>query len=108
MCVGCRQRSAVNELLRVVAAHGPYGAAQQHPGGAGHHLVPDPSRQRSGRGAHVHRNRDCLDKAVSRRAFGRALRLSGPLDDTAVKNYVESHQVSHDIDGVGHTPDSRD
>lgn len=76
-CVGCRQRVAVDELLRVVAQ-----------GGA---AVPDPSRRLPGRGAHVHPVVACLDLAEKRRAFPRALRVDGPLDTSAVRVHVEAH-----------------
>ena len=70
-CVGCRQRAAVGDLLRVVAVEGA--------------LVPDPSRRLPGRGAHVHPVVGCLDLAERRRAFPRALRISAPLDTSAVR-----------------------
>ncbi|MGH3750193.1 MAG: YlxR family protein, partial [Micromonosporaceae bacterium] len=66
-CVGCRKRVPVFELLRVVAVEQ----------GAGHRLMPDPTRQQPGRGAHLHPNPACLAQAERRRAFGRALRLLG-------------------------------
>ena len=70
-CVGCRQRAAAGELLRVVAVEGA--------------LVPDPSRRLPGRGAHVHPVVWCLDLAEKRRAFPRALRVPAPLDASAVR-----------------------
>jgi predicted RNA-binding protein YlxR (DUF448 family) len=70
-CVGCRQRAASGELLRVVAV-----------GGA---VVPDPGRRLPGRGAHLHPTVACLDLAEKRRAFPRALRVPGPLDASAVR-----------------------
>jgi predicted RNA-binding protein YlxR (DUF448 family) len=38
-----------------------------------------------GRGAHLHRDLGCLELAARRRAFPRALRVPGPLDDTAIR-----------------------
>ena len=70
-CVGCRQRAAAGELLRVVAVEGA--------------LVPDPSRRLPGRGAHVHPVVGCLDLAEKRRAFPRALRVPAPFDASAVR-----------------------
>ncbi|MBA3419882.1 MAG: YlxR family protein [Geodermatophilaceae bacterium] len=82
-CVGCRQRSPVSELLRVVAVGDDMGSA-------GYRLSPDPGRRLAGRGAHVHPASDCLDLAERRRAFGRALRLIGPVDIAAIREYVVS------------------
>jgi predicted RNA-binding protein YlxR (DUF448 family) len=49
--------------------------------GADHYsVVPDPARRRSGRGAHLHPDPACLALAERRRAFGRALRLTGVID----------------------------
>ncbi|WP_347177374.1 YlxR family protein [Glycomyces sp. L485] len=82
-CVGCRSRAAASELLRVV--HRSEGSVN--------HLVPDPQRRLSGRGAHVHHDLNCLDQAVRRRAFTRALRIEGPVDDAAVRALVESESA---------------
>ncbi|MFD3541493.1 YlxR family protein [Streptomyces sp. NPDC058662] len=65
-CVGCRERAAKIDLLRIVAI--------------GDACVPDPSGTMPGRGAYVHPAVVCLDQAVRRRAFPRALRSTGPLD----------------------------
>jgi predicted RNA-binding protein YlxR (DUF448 family) len=75
-CVGCRQRAAARELLRVVAVEGA--------------LVPDPSRRLPGRGAHVHPVVGCLDLAERRRAFPRALRVPAPVDASALRAFVQS------------------
>jgi predicted RNA-binding protein YlxR (DUF448 family) len=54
-------------------------------------LVPDPRGRLPGRGAHLHPDPECLDLAERRRAFGRALRLGGPVDLTEVRRYLEAH-----------------
>jgi len=77
-CIGCRVRASAAELLRVVAAPGRTATA----------VVPDPRRRAAGRGAWVHRSPDCVELAERRRAFGRALRVTGPIDIGAVKQYV--------------------
>ncbi|MGY4924531.1 YlxR family protein [Streptomyces sp. 900105755] len=74
-CVGCRQRAAKTELLRIVAV--------------GDECVPDPRGTLPGRGAYVHPVQVCLDQAVRRRALPRALRAPGPLDVKALRRYVE-------------------
>ena len=65
-CVGCRTRAQQGDLLRVVLVEG--------------RLVPDGRRNHSGRGAYVHRSLECLSAAIARKAFGRALRTTGPFD----------------------------
>ncbi|WP_189263954.1 YlxR family protein [Streptomyces fuscichromogenes] len=74
-CVGCRQRAAKTELLRIVAV--------------GDECVPDPRGTLPGRGAYVHPAQVCLDQAVRRRALPRALRVPGPLDVKALRRHVE-------------------
>jgi uncharacterized protein len=77
-CLGCRQRAARHELLRVVAADVGQGLA----------VVPDPTRRRPGRGAHLHPTPACLALALRRRAFPRALRVAGQLASGPVEDYV--------------------
>ena len=76
-CVGCRKRAAKSELLRVVASDR----------GAGLEVVPDPAGRAPGRGAHLHPTAECLELALRRRAFPRALRVPGRLAE-AVEDYV--------------------
>ncbi|MFD8984102.1 YlxR family protein [Streptomyces sp. NPDC059564] len=70
-CVGCRERAAKSDLLRIVAI--------------GDECVPDPRGTLPGRGAYVHPAVVCLDQAVRRRAFPRALRSAGALDTTELR-----------------------
>ncbi|MCE7553178.1 YlxR family protein [Streptomyces thermodiastaticus] len=79
-CVGCRERAAKTELLRIVAIEGA--------------CVPDPRGTLPGRGAYVHPALVCLDQAVRRRAFTRALRAPGALDTKALRQYVERTTVA--------------
>ena len=65
-CVGCRTRAPRSTLLRVVAVDS--------------RLVPDERASMPGRGAWVHETQECVEAAIRRRAFVRALRVSGPLD----------------------------
>ncbi|MDV6012136.1 YlxR family protein [Haloechinothrix sp. LS1_15] len=80
MCVGCRGRALVGELLRVVAADGC--------------LVVDECRRLPGRGAWLHPDPGCLESATRRRAFPRALRVSGPLDAGSVGEYLRQYRGS--------------
>ncbi|HYO41064.1 MAG TPA: YlxR family protein [Nocardioidaceae bacterium] len=84
-CVGCRQRATKSELLRVVAGDR----------GAGLEVVPDPAGRAPGRGAHLHPTSACLELALRRRAFARALKTEGPggrLATTAVEDFVAQQQ----------------
>ena len=83
-CVGCRQRAAKRELLRVVV--GDRDAALE--------VVPDPTGRAPGRGAHLHPTAECLGLALRRRAFPRALRVPGRLDTTVLEVYVRDAAVA--------------
>jgi uncharacterized protein len=80
-CIGCRQRVHDSDLLRVVVGAGGAGPAVVR-------VVPDPRRRTSGRGAWVHPDLACVDLAIRRRAFGRALRVAAPIDPAPVREYV--------------------
>ncbi|MGQ0468088.1 MAG: YlxR family protein [Sporichthyaceae bacterium] len=75
-CVGCRKRCGVADLLRVVEVDGT--------------VVPDPRRRLPGRGASLHPNVECLTLALRRKAFPRALRVSGPLETTVLEQYLSA------------------
>ena len=78
-CVGCRQRTDKQELMRVVAQDR----------GNGLEAVPDLTRRAAGRGAHLHPTPACLDLALRRRALPRALRTEGTgLDTKALEELV--------------------
>ncbi|WP_245650799.1 YlxR family protein [Nocardia harenae] len=53
-------------------------------------VVPDPRRRLPGRGAWLHPLSACLSTAHKRRAFGRALRVSGHLDISALEHHLEN------------------
>jgi predicted RNA-binding protein YlxR (DUF448 family) len=69
-CVGCRQRSERAELLRIVSKSNV--------------LAFDQGKNMSGRGAWIHPNSDCLDLAIQRNAFGRALKLDKHFDSSGL------------------------
>ncbi|MCH9641498.1 MAG: YlxR family protein [Actinomycetia bacterium] len=82
-CIGCRNRELAVELLRVVADDG----------GTGHWAVTvDTARTLPGRGAWLHPDPECLRAAIRRRAFGRALRITGSPDITAVEERFTRQQ----------------
>ncbi|MEV6652777.1 YlxR family protein [Streptomyces sp. NPDC051219] len=74
-CVGCRERAAKRDLLRIVAVEGE--------------CVPDPRGTLPGRGAYVHPALVCIDLAVRRRAFTRAFRVREALGTEEVRRAVE-------------------
>jgi predicted RNA-binding protein YlxR (DUF448 family) len=79
-CVGCRKRELAVELLRVVAVGGNGDCA----------VTVDPARKLPGRGAWLHPEQECLDAAIRRRAFARALRITGSPDMSAVIEHVSA------------------
>ena len=88
-CVGCRKRELAAELLRVVAVstgNGEYAA------------IVDDRSSLPGRGAWLHPAPQCAQQAIRRRAFNRALRITGPLDTSAVVEHLEFREV-HDLPG---------
>lgn len=82
-CVGCRSRAEKSDLLRVVAVVAGPGSATAW------RLAPDPRGRLPGRGAYVHPDPGCFDLAERRRAFPRALRLAGPLDTSALRQWFD-------------------
>ena len=52
-------------------------------------LAVDAARRMPGRGAWLHPDPRCLELAVRRRAFGRALREQGPLDASVVAQHLD-------------------
>jgi predicted RNA-binding protein YlxR (DUF448 family) len=75
-CLGCRIRADKSTLLRVVERNGV--------------VVPDPSGTLPGRGAWVHPTPVCVEKSISRRAYGRALRVTVALDAEQVLALAEA------------------
>ncbi len=76
-CVGCRARAPRSALLRVIAE--------------GSSLVIDERASLPGRGAWVHPARECMDAALRRRAFARALRVSKPLDTQTIEKRLNGY-----------------
>nr|WP_240439090.1 YlxR family protein [Actinosynnema mirum] len=52
-------------------------------------LAPDPRRRLPGRGAWLHPDPSCLRTAEKRRAFPRALKVTGELDAEGVRAHLE-------------------
>jgi hypothetical protein len=88
-------------LLRVVVAPDAIGTTSRAVP-----IVPDPRRRAPGRGAWLHRDLGCVDAAQRRQAVGRALRVPGPVDLTAVRHYLAA-AGQHDSTNDSRTNDSR-
>jgi predicted RNA-binding protein YlxR (DUF448 family) len=86
-CVGCRRRDGRSALLQVVAERTDTGEYVAR-------VVADPRLRLPGRGAWLHPTPECLDLALRRKAFGRALRVKAFLDVAAVGAYVEAREQS--------------
>ncbi len=63
MCVGCREMKEKRQLIRIVRT--PEGEA-----------VLDPTGKKSGRGAYVCRQADCLKRAVKQKQLERQLEIT--------------------------------
>ncbi|MDP7729091.1 MULTISPECIES: YlxR family protein [Mycobacterium] len=79
-CVGCRRRELAVELLRVVA---------RSTGNGNYAVIVDTAGSLPGRGAWLHPDPQCAQQAIRRRAFTRALRITGSPDTSAVIEHVE-------------------
>ena len=69
-CVGCRQRSVRANLIRVDEQSNS--------------LIFDYNKSLPGRGAWLHQAQQCLELAISRRAFFRALKLKSQPDTSGL------------------------
>ena len=86
-CVGCKVKVPSVDLLRVVVRPS-CGESRSFDWVA----VPDVHHTLHGRGAWLHLVPQCLDNAERRRAFGRALRVSGSVDTSEVAAFIEGAQ----------------
>ncbi|WP_099249978.1 YlxR family protein [Mycobacterium sp. shizuoka-1] len=86
-CVGCRKRELAVDLFRVVAVSD---------GNGDRTVSVDQAGNLPGRGAWLHPTDRCLQAAIRRRAFGRALRITGSPDTSAVVEYVNAQAALND------------
>jgi len=86
-CVGCRRRELAVELLRVAAVRDGNGDCA---------VTVDAAGNLPGRGAWLHPDQKCLREAIRRRAFARALRITGTPDTSAVVEWFGDLQDSRE------------
>ena len=79
-CVGCRKRELAVELLRVVVVS---------TGNGNFAVIVDTASNLPGRGAWLHPVPKCVQQAIRRRAFTKALRIAGSPDTSAVVEHIE-------------------
>ncbi|MGI8417598.1 MAG: YlxR family protein [Nakamurella sp.] len=96
-CVGCRDKGRPDVLLRVVV----YPAGDTEGTASDVVLVvPDPKRRKPGRGAWIHPDSGCLQAALRRRAFGRALRVrTNTIDTQQVQSYLSDQAANTESAG---------
>jgi predicted RNA-binding protein YlxR (DUF448 family) len=80
-CVGCRKRELAVELLRVVSVS---------TGNGNYAVIVDTARSLPGRGAWLHPMPQCVQQAIRRRAFTKALRIAGSPETSAVAEHIGS------------------
>ncbi|HET6613449.1 MAG TPA: YlxR family protein [Kofleriaceae bacterium] len=73
-CTGCGEKGDKSALWRVVAGDG--------------RPVVDSTRARPGRGAYVHGRAACIERAVKRRAFARALGTPGSAEPALAEELI--------------------
>ncbi len=78
-CVGCRQRAPRADLVRVTQQ-----AAM---------LIVDHKAVNPGRGAWFHPVSECLQLAINRRAFSRALKMTEPADVSGLVQSIEKAET---------------
>ena len=77
-CIGCRQPAAKRDLVRIVRTSA---------GGIG----VDPTGRAPGRGAYIHSNRACWEKALKGATINRTLKISLSTEDAAALHaYAEA------------------
>ena len=78
-CVGCRQRASQKAMLRVNSVE--------------NRLVFNQDGGSKGRGAWLHPSSKCLNLAIERKAFGRALKADRQLDASALITHIEQAET---------------
>ncbi|MDO4908886.1 MAG: YlxR family protein [Corynebacterium sp.] len=80
MCIATRKKQPTTGLLRVVSRVDTNGLIT---------IEPDPEKILPGRGAWIEPSLEAYAIAEKRNAFGRALKIKGSFDSSAVREYIE-------------------
>ncbi|WP_156221216.1 YlxR family protein [Pseudactinotalea suaedae] len=80
-CAGCRGKAHRSDLVRMVVDRRAATAV----------VVVDPRAVLPGRGVWLHQRSDCLDRAETRRAIQRGLRVAQSLPLEQVRAWFDSH-----------------
>ena len=80
-CAGCRGKAHRSDLVRMVVDRRTATPV----------VVVDPRASLPGRGVWLHKQLDCLDRAETRRAIQRGLRMSPSLPLEAVRAWFDVH-----------------
>ncbi len=83
--MGCRKRELAADLIRVAAVRDGDGETA---------VTVDAAGNLPGRGAWLHSDEQCLHLAVRRRAFARALRITGSPNTSAVVEFFANGEAS--------------
>ena len=84
-CVGCRARDLRSSLVRLVVDRTGTAPA----------VIVDPHSSAPGRGAWLHPQLHCLDRATTRRALARALRVPVTVGHSAVVEWFDQN-ITHE------------
>ena len=84
-CVGCRARDLRSNLVRLVVDRTAAAPA----------VTVDPDASAPGRGAWLHPQLHCLDRAITRRALARALRVPVTVEYAAVVEWFDQN-ITHE------------
>lgn len=78
-CIGCRQQQTRKSLIRIVLVNTE--------------LTIDEGKKLPGRGAWLHAKSDCLQLALNRKAFGRALKQQFTADEKVLALAIEQAEA---------------
>jgi len=84
-CIGCRRVAPQSALIRMVGIN--------HAGQV--RIQVDEKRRLPGRGAWLHPDQNCINHAIQRRAFNRALRKSSPIDTAGLVEWWSIAQLEY-------------